>query len=372
MTFNTLLKLAKYKWVGGIGLIILLIVFLYTVVMSQPKKMENLYDHGTPSCIPTKGSIAKPGRAINPWPWVHDDDAFDLLSDLRVEWIRHEFLWARIEPRPREFTWKESDSIVRDAHAHNIQILGLLDYSAPWANKRKKEYYPPTNVQDYATFVTEVVRRYKPNGVFAKQEGWTDGYGITHWEIWNEPNGPWFWLPLPNVADYIEMLHQTNRAIRTIDENAVILHAGLDPAGKEIDPGLSFSGFLESMYAKGAKDCFDVVNIHPYFFSDTNPTGLNKTHLNPVKETMAKYGDSGKPLWITEFGYVTGPEGWTSEKRQVQFLKEAYGELSNGSFQALFWFALGDGDNPASEYFGLMRSDRSKKPAYDAYRSLPF
>lgn len=372
MTFNTMLNLGKYKWIGGIVLIIPLIVLTNAVLDSRPKKMENLYDHRTPACIPTKGKIAKPGRAINPWPWVHDDGAFDLLSDLRVEWIRYEFLWARIEPKQGAFSWDESDRIVRDARAHNIQILGLLDYSAPWANKHKKEYYPPTDIEDYTNFVAEVVQRYKPNGVFAKSEGWIDGYGVTHWEIWNEQNGQWFWLPLPNVADYVEMLHQANRAIRTIDEKAVILHGGLDPAGKDDDPKLTLSGFLGSMYMRGAKDCFDVVNVHPYFFSDTSPTELDKGYLKAVKETMVKYGDGKKPIWLTEFGYVTGPGGWTNEAHQAEFLKEAYGELSKGSFQALFWFALGDGSDPASEYFGLMRADRSRKPAYQAYRDLPF
>ena len=82
---------------------------------------------------------------------------------------------------------------------------------------------------------------------------------------------------------------------------------------------------------------------------------------------MAKHADGDKPVWITEFGYITGKKGWVTEKRQAVYLREAYSELVKGHFQALFWFSLGEVGGDNGDNFGLLREDGSKKPAYQIY-----
>lgn len=342
----------------GIALVALVILG------NRPARMQDIYAEAKPACTPTKGTIAHPGKAINIWPVGYENDAF--IGPLRVDWIRNEFNWAVIQPKPEEYVWDNYDFIMREARKGNIQVLGLLSYSARWANSHGDEFYPPKNLEDYANYLRAVVSRYKPYGTFAKQEGWTDGYGVTHWEVWNEPNLHWFWKPLPNPNDYVEMLHQANVAIRKADPYAVILHGSLSPSE---DPGLSFPAFMETLYASGAKDCFDVVNLHPYLFAGEPPSEMNRVYIRPVRDVMKKYGDDKKPIWATEFGYIAGEDGWVSEETQAQYVKEAYREVSKGTIQALFWFALG---SYREEKFGLYREDMTKRPSYDMFRNLDF
>jgi hypothetical protein len=56
----------------------------------------------------------------------------------------------------------------------------------------------------WARFVFAAVDRYRPGGVLAQQQGWTNGQGIRVWEIWNEPDFDVFFTG--TVNDYTRLL----------------------------------------------------------------------------------------------------------------------------------------------------------------------
>ncbi len=331
----------------------------------------DIYQHNKPSCIATKAAISKlPKKSIGPAIFGRASDitlekTFDAMKDLGVKTIRIDIDWDIVEVKMGSFDFSYYDNFVKNGHDNNIEILAILTQSPGWASSgvRDAVFYPPKNLKDYTNFVGKVVARYKVNGEFSRQQGWSDGYGIKYWEIWNEPNLQHFWRPKPNVNDYVEMLYQTNNVIRQIDENAIILNGGLSRDIK--NPDLDLAGWLDQIYKLGAKDCFDIVNIHPYTFG--GPPSLLKNYIQPVRDVMNKYNDN-KQIWATEFGYTTGASGWVSEDKQAEYLKQAYQELDKGYFDALFWFDLRDGKNPGLAY-GLLYNDFSEKPAYQVYKN---
>ena len=60
-----------------------------------------------------------------------------------MEWVRMDFLWQDIEPQQGAFDFKKDDQIVAIARAQNIQILGLLNYSAAWASENGQWNFAP-------------------------------------------------------------------------------------------------------------------------------------------------------------------------------------------------------------------------------------
>jgi hypothetical protein len=90
---------------------------------------------------------------------------------------------------------------------------------------------------------------------------------------------------------------------------------------------------------------------------------------------MLARGDD-KPIWFTEFGWSTSTqECGVSEATQADYLTKAFKLAAQDSYvQVAFWYNfrnnywMKDADDVESRY-GLLRSDFSRKPAYDAFKA---
>jgi hypothetical protein len=100
---------------------------------------------------------------------------------------------------------------------------------------------------------------------------------------------------------------------------------------------------------------------------------------------LARLVAPGKRVIILETGYPSRPtwQGF-SEKRQAEYLEEAVsGALSAGA-DGFYWYSLESAEQPGNTgvnfpftliesvegYFGLVKPDGTKKPAYETYRSI--
>ena len=98
---------------------------------------------------------------------------------------------------------------------------------------------------------------------------------------------------------------------------------------------------------------------------------------------MVANGDGDKSIWMTELGWSTatsicGRGTWTgqkpagvSEAQQAANLTEAYHCLAaNPYVETGLWFTLTDsaGEGDELDHYGLLRTDASPKPAWDAFR----
>jgi hypothetical protein len=306
-----------------------------------------------------------------PFPNSQVEPTFAALIDLKVEAIRLPISWNLIEvPKKGRFDWAGYDDVISRSRAAGIRILGLVEDAARWSNGNKPGTTPPKNFEDYYDFLRAVVARYKPGGEYAQSQGWTDGYGIRFWEIWNEPNIPFGWQPKPDVVAYTTMLKGSYDAIKSVDPFATVAMAGLSitPTGPN-----SPTGFLTAMYDNGARGKFDAANVHPYVFTNMRPAYM-QDNVTPMRDVMNAHGDQAVPIWATEFGYKS--PGGVGAQQQADFLVQTYRDVlpvakERANLAVVFWFCLRDRKEDG-ETWGLLTDTYEKKPAYMAFRdNLP-
>ena len=292
----------------------------------------------------------------------------DDLVTLGVGWVRFDFAWPVIQPDgPDAYDWAPFDRVVSAVEARGIRILGILDYTPPWACGCDDIFRPPTDPADFGRFAAAAAARYGPMGVH-------------HWEIWNEPNVSSFWHPAPDPGAYTRLLQEAANGIRAADPEAFIVSGGLAPAaddGTDIAPVT----FLTAMYADGAEPYFDAVGHHPYTFpvdiSVTEPWSawqqMAGTDVS-LRSVMTANGDSAKTIWMTEFGAPTGgdPDAQVTEAAQAALVTEAYAAARALPWAGpLFWYSYrdrGTAPDDRENFFGLVANDFTPKPAFDAYR----
>lgn len=297
-----------------------------------------------------------------------------LLSSSGVRWVRMNVSWSGVEPTGKGVInsgWlSELDAAVRYAREAGLQVLMPIADGVPYwasadpakANGTWNKYWKPTSMVDYGDFVGFVVRRYSP-------------MGVSHYEIWNEPNHPRFWPSGVSAADYVPMLKAGYQAVKAASPEATVLMGGLSKGDHY---------YLRQLYAAGAKPYMDVINIHPYTgavgpnscWNDKN--GLKAVDafcsIETVRDVAVANGDSAKPMWLTEFGWTTytGTYGVT-EEQQAKNLTDAFAWLGSRPYVTnAFWYSFRNTywlkDDPSSweANVGLLRTDFTAKPAHAA------
>jgi polysaccharide biosynthesis protein PslG len=313
-----------------------------------------------PTAVPTQpASFGLNSHLASRYP---DPSSMDvpasMISDLGVTWVREDFHWHRVEPRPDAWDWTFSDAAMRAILNRNIQVLGVLGPSVGWATPYPNDtpndvsYYPP-DPDAFDRYVRGVVTRYRRY--------------IHHWEIWNEPDSGVFWQTKPDVAAYTRLLIRTAASIREIDPQAQVVIGGTNPFD---------TTFLHGVAENGGWSSFDVIAIHPYIDPYAPEDGNLIAAADGVRALASRYG--AKPIWATELGWASGPgdrdrSGTTDEQAQASYLVRAMMALWQAGVERIFWYSFKD--DPGNPY-GLVRSGSgrsdysSHKPAYAALRTL--
>jgi large repetitive protein len=282
-----------------------------------------------------------------------------LMEDAFVRMAREEFEWKRIEPRKGNFEWARFDQAVEVARSHQIELLGKLVYSAPWASSAPSgtsaasvPYYPPKQVSDFAAYAQAVVHRYKDR--------------VHVWEVWNEPNTSLFWKPGPNATQFAALLKAAYAAIKAEDPSATIVLGGL--AGFD-------RTFLDGVRAAGAWASFDALGIHTYTIGAPEKSTA-AAWLDQAQSYVERYGT--KPIWITELGWSTyagSGSGYigVNETTQASYLARAYLDASVRGVAGIFWYDLiedGTSTTSLASNYGLVEQSGRKKPAYTALQRV--
>lgn len=307
------------------------------------------------------------------------NDQMTNMSSLGLKWLRFDVDWSLIQPDDRYvYNWMNLDRVVKTANTHNIELLLIIENTPKWARADNCDsiHCPPSSLEDYGIFVSAVVSRYSK-------------MGVKNWEIWNEPNLKQFWYSGPDAKRYVELLKVAYLSIKTIDDSANVISGGTGPSDSkkgDIDP----TDFLSDMYANGAKNYFDALGFHPYTypFKPSYDTKYNSWLLmndsnKSLRSIMYENGDSYKKIWVTEFGAPTGGPGGVSsdtnynlsskpdhvtEELQSEIIADALSLYSKHSWIGpLFIYSYKDlstSESTNENFFGIIRLDGSKKPAY--------
>lgn len=290
------------------------------------------------------------------------------LKAVGYGWHRRDFIWSEIEPTTKgTFNWSGYDDMVLLANQAGIKTLPILCYSVNWANGNAgNNMVPPINSQDYADFCAAVVNRYYP-------------MGVTHYELWNEPNIDSFWQPSVNPAKYYEMAKLAYTAIKAVQPNAQVVFGctTLDTLAENASNHVSANLFLQGAYDAGCKDYFDIFSHHPYglFLNGRKATNCQENTMLALRDVMVANGDSHKKIWITEYGRPTGGQSnFSTEAQQADQFKNAIRYFRRfPGVEKVFIYRYDDQEAASSNtdreyHYGIQRFDGTKKPSYYAVR----
>ena len=146
--------------------------------------------------------------------------------------------------------------------------------------------------------------------------------------------------------------------------------------------------WLDKFYAAGAKDHFEVLDLHTYSGATNGsvlPEGYPKgapealvDDMRKVREITAKHGDSGKPVISTEFGYcdspgASNPAGEMTPLRKAQYLTRGLILHYALGFKRVYIYSFWDEGTDIyykEHVYGIVDNDLQKKPAFHALDAL--
>ncbi len=277
------------------------------------------------------------------------DEILDLIKDAGIGWIRDEVYWSQVEMEKGVFRFPPAyDRYLRAAQARGIQVLLVLDFGNPAYSVAEKSG-PVTEAERraFSRYCGEVVKRYKP-------------FGVRTYEIWNEPNASTFWKPQPNPEDYARLLDAAYKACKDADPDATVI--GCSTSGTDLE-------FIGRVLDSGGDHSMDGISFHPY----SQPLAPEKKLLTDISK-LARIS-AAKPLWITEMGYPThvGAAGLDEETQANYAVRTFLLARTSPAVERVFWYDFqndGEDQDEAELNFGLVRMDRTPKPAYRACRTM--
>lgn len=314
--------------------------------------------------------------------WAEDTDPdaeFALMASCGIRATREDLLWEVIEPQRGVMDWARPDALFRAAARHDVAVLGILGYSAPWATgpgAGADRSFPPVDEEAFARYAAAVAGRYGSAGTFWRDEG-IASRPLLGLELWNEPWGWWNWEPDPEPARYARLAERAAAALDQADPEVRIVL----PADRfQVRSDGSQASWFETVAAASPAllERVDVYSLHPY--TDPRSVGplVERTssqwdyrRAGELHALASKLG-LARPVWITEFGWSTAEvEEGVSEEVQRDNVRDAI-ELAIDRWpfvERLFvytWTRDREKTDDIESGFGLRRRDGSPKPALTA------
>jgi polysaccharide biosynthesis protein PslG len=295
-------------------------------------------------------------------------------------YFRIQLIWGFVEPSPGQRDWRDTDRLIGAAAQAGLTLLPDL-YSVPkWLDRDPSD--PPIHSARaraaWQQLLTDYAARYGTNGTFWAANPQIPRHPITTWEIWNEPNLGGFFGGKPNPKGYARLLKVSSAGLKAGDPAAQVLTAGFFPV-HTIKHTVSMRDYLNAFYRiHGVTDYFDAIGLHPYW---RTPKGVLHW-VRQARSIMNGHGDSATPIWVTEFGWVTGGVRFkfsplkSTLRQQAQRLTATFNLLRGNSgplgIVHAFWFSFTDHDTPGGPDFwtdraGLFRLNGRPKPAWYAF-----
>jgi hypothetical protein len=264
--------------------------------------------------------------------------------------------WCSVESTPGQSNWFGVDVTYNAMLANGQKPLLVAVGSPSWAHSGSGAgQYPPDSRYDanWQAFVRAMVQRY-PRAM-----------GI---EIGNEPNLGVFFGGKADPVRFTQLLKQAYSVVKSVAPAMPVVSGGLAGTRYVDRGGMPDDDFLRAMYKNGAKSAMDAIGDHFYPAGHPLVYGF-RTDLDRLRSVRNSQGDSGRPIWVTEFGLSTLPFPG----------HELVSEAEQGPGLASMWCVFARSpDVPVAMIFrlqdvggdgmGLYRADGSAKPSATAVR----
>jgi hypothetical protein len=325
----------------------------------------------------------EPVVSVAPLPAVSDTDgrfgivqaiqAPDLALGAGARWDRVIFPWSLIQ-RDGPDSWNElyyTDEAVRAQARRGVTMVGVMIYTPQWASVDPPRgrpvdrpqgldlrYNDPNNY--WGQFVRKLVARHK--GV------------VDHWAVWNEPD---FHTFDGSYEEYFKLLKVAYLNIKEVNPNGKVVLGGLAYWWDKENNRPPYLGPLLDVIGrdpdrKRNNYYFDIANVHVY------AAPLN-SYAQPLilGDIMARH-DLEKPIWISESnvapvndpGNLLPPGGLraTLDEQASYVIQSTALALAAGVERYAMYKMVDEAPENGTELWGLIRNDRSTRPAYVAYQ----
>lgn len=245
-----------------------------------------------------------------------------------------QFMWPFIEKKKGNYDFSLIDQYVNDAASRNIPILLAFGKVPGWENKHNGKCFdfggglkscpgPPTNLENWKTFLTATARHYKGR--------------VRYYEIWDEVNLPVTFNGSPQeLVDVAKVAYST---IKSIDPDAMVLAPSMGD-NPQIETG-RWDAWLANYLQSGGSQYADGATLHGYT-GGKDPEAILR-FCNMLRQIMDNNGMAGKPMFNSEGGWgVLLPQG---EDNQAGFIARWYLLQASvhvtDNLQSASWYAWG-------------------------------
>lgn len=304
--------------------------------------------HGEAFPLPDAGDPIS-GMGVN----IHFSDAkpgeLEMLSRAGFHWIRTDLRWQNTENAPGVYDFSAFDRLLDSLDQFHIRALLILDYTNDLYDRGMPSHTEEGRAA-FARWAVAAVTHLKNRGVI--------------WEIWNEPNGEWFWKPKPNPDDYAKLALTVSKAIHDAAPGEVIVGPAL--SGTNLD-------FVDVVARAGVLAYWSAITIHPYL--RTGPEDYGPAY-DQTRQLIRKYASPGQRIEVMcgESGYSTAWSG-IDEETQGEYLARLFlFDVMSGVPLTIWYDWHNDGTDPKDQEcnFGIVRFDYhagaanvyDPKPAY--------
>lgn len=326
-------KLTHSRIISAVfAIIIILAVIIGTIVLRpQPDPFE-----GAAVVEPAFTPLT---YSIQTFLWWDEGQAgmqLDMIQRvLNFTHLKQTFAWRDLEAEQGQWDFTQPDRIVDEVEARGLNLIVRLGQTPEWAlsgefvDANESHDSPPSDIDAWANYCATIAERYQGR--------------IRAYQIWNEPNLAREWGELePNAEEYVELLAACSEAIRVVDNEVILISAGLSPTGVHKQIAHRDDIYLDAMYQANFQQYVDVVGIHApgwgvnpaYGPDDAVADGRGRwatfRRVEDLRKIMLNHDDAARQVAILEFGYTTdsvNPDySWfaVSEEEQARYTIEAY------------------------------------------------
>ena len=285
-------------------------------------------------------------------------DALQKTRDAGSTYAKYLVHWRNVAPSSEPanptnpnvgYNWATPDAFVNAAINEGLEPV-LTIFNAPdWASDPKLPIngYPGVNNVDAARFHD-----------FAVALATHYAGKVSHYEVWNEPNLPYFFTPqvkdgkFVSPARYRALVNTFTSGIHSVDSNAIVIAGNTAPFGHPKSPAPKY--FLSKVVSAKVKS--DAWSTHPYTYGGpthhaTSNNDVSLGDMGELRTILSKARHAGrilgphKPqLWASEFSWDSrGPDQrGVSMKLLSRWISETVYRLNKAGVSALLWFGVRD------------------------------
>ena len=243
-------------------------------------------------------------------------NAYDSVAALGVKWVRIQSGWARTEKKKGVFDFAWLDAIVDNLIARGLRPWMCLCYGNGLYDEAAAKVFgavgcPPIKTEEqkaaWHRYVATVAARYAGR--------------VTHFEVWNEPDGDWCWKHGANGREYGEFALATAAAVREGNPQAHTIMGSMCRQNMAWLSDVARTGALADAWG---------FTYHEYTTDETS----NPERVRILRAYLEKFnpririiqGESGSQSRPDGAGALRGM-AWTEEKQAKQLLRHTVSDL---------------------------------------------